>query len=166
MSYYRHLSVLIQIMVIINDLDPFTRTVWVNIEGDNMSTDSTEVSYCIAQAVSSVLFEALLFVIGGRDTDDIVHSMSMEIKAETSTHTGIMTRKVFPTGTKIGTGPELTNIYTYSLDVERYIDRLMDDMRGELAGMLKAIAAAHFEDTDGGEGESYAVTRRSITPKP
>lgn len=76
-----------------------------------------------------------------------------------------MAQTIFPMETTAETAPEPAAICAYSLEVERHIGRCINDMRADIAEMLKAHATAHFEDTDGGEGKSYAVTRRSLTPE-
>ena len=60
----RHiLRILATIWVIANSLDPRPRKVWVNIEADNINADSAEASYHVAHAVSSAVYEAMLFVL-------------------------------------------------------------------------------------------------------
>ena len=62
--------------------------------------------------------------------------------------------------------PEPAPIETYSFEIERYIDHCMDAMRADTAEMLKSLAAAHFDDTAGGEGNGYVISRRGVTPEP
>lgn len=163
----RHiLRILATIWVIANSLDPRPRKVWVNIEADNISAESAEASHHVAQAVESALYEVMLFILANQSDERIVRTADVEIEAEASTHTATLTRTVLPMDTATEAAPETTTVDKYSLDVERYINRLMDDIRGEIAEMLKSLAAAHFEDTDGGEGDGYVVTRRSLTPEP
>ena len=163
MGNHNIISILATIFVIVNDLDPFYRKVWVDIEADNISADSAEGAYHVAQAVTRTIFQAMLFALNNDGSEGVVHTLDVEIEAEASTHDGKLTRTAFPAA---AIDPESAAIYAYSREVEIYIDNFMDAMRADVAEMLKSLAAAHFEDTDGGEGESYAVTRRSITPKP
>lgn len=160
------LPMIVYIMTMVNNLDPFYREAWVTIESDNINADSAEASYHIAHAVSSVIYEAMLFALTNRHGGGAVHTLDVEIKAEANTHTATLTRAVFPMETAAEVDPEPAAIYAYSREVELYIDNLMDAMRAETAEMLKSLAAAHFGDTDGGEGNGYVVTRRSVTPEP
>lgn len=163
----RHiLRILATIWVIANSLDPRPRKVWVNIEADNINADSAEASYHVAHAVSSAVYEAMLFVLTNRNGGGAVSTLDVEVRAEASTHTATLTRAVFPMETAAEVDPEPAPIETYSFEIERYIDHCMDAMRADTAEMLKALAASHFADTDGGEGNSYAVTRRSVTEEP
>ena len=163
----RHiLRILATIWVIANSLDPRPRKVWVNIEADNINADSAEASYHVAHAVSSAVYEAMLFVLTNRNGGGAVSTLDVEVRAEASTHTATLTRAVFPMETAAEVDPEPAPIETYSFEIERYIDHCMDAMRADTAEMLKALAASHFADTDGGERNSYAVTRRSVTEEP
>ena len=163
----RHtLSILVTIWLMVNTYDPFYRKVWVNIEADNINADSAEASYHVAHAVSSAVYEAMLFVLTNRNGGGAVSTLDVEVRAEASTHTATLTRAVFPMETAAEVDPEPAPIETYSVEIERYIDHCMDAMRADTAEMLKALAASHFADTDGGEGNSYAVTRRSVTEEP
>lgn len=163
----RHiLRIFATIWVIANSLDPRPRKVWVNIEADNINADSAEASYHVAHAVSSAVYEAMLFVLTNRNGGGAVSTLDVEVRAEASTHTATLTRAVFPMETAAEVDPEPAPIETYSFEIERYIDHCMDAMRADTAEMLKALAASHFADTDGGEGNSYAVTRRSVTEEP
>ena len=162
----RFLHMVVYIMTIVNTLDPFYRTVWVNIEADNIKADSAEESYRVTRAVESALFNAMLFVLGNHSNDNFVHTLDVEIEAKANTHEGKLARTVFPTDTAAETDPEPAALCTYSPEVEQYIYHFLDDVRADISEMLKALATAHFEDTDGGEGASYAVTRRNVTPEP
>lgn len=163
----RHiLRILATIWVIANSLDPRPRKVWVNIEADNINADSAEASYHVAHAVSSAVYEAMLFVLTNRNGGGAVSTLDVEVRAEASTHTATLSRTVFPMDTAVETDPEPAAICAYSPEVERYIYRFLDDVRADISEMLKALAASHFADTDGGEGNSYAVTRRSVTEEP
>lgn len=163
----RHiLRILATIWVIANSLDPRPRKVWVNIEADNINADSAEASYHVAHAVSSAVYEAMLFVLTNRNGGGAVSTLDVEVRAEASTHTATLSRTAFPMDTAVETDPEPAAICAYSPEVERYIYRFLDDVRADISEMLKALAASHSEDTDGGEGNGYAVTRRSITPEP
>ena len=42
----------------------------------------------------------------------------------------------------------------------------MNAIRADTAEMLKSLAAAHFGDTDEGEGECYVVIRRGLEAEP
>lgn len=159
-------SVILLVFVTINDYDSFIRTVWVNIHGEDMQASATEASYHAVNAVASAIFEAMLFVLVNPRDNHAVSTLDVEVRAEASTHTATLTRTVFPMGIAAETGPEPAAICAYSREVERYIDHCMDAMRADIAEMLKSLAAAHFEDADGREGESYAVTRRSVTEEP
>ena len=163
----RHiLRILATIYVITNGLDPFCREVWVDIEADNISADSAGASYHVANAIASVLYEALLFVLAHPRDNRAVSTLDVELVAEASTHTATLTRTMLPMDTAAATDSESAAICAYSPDVKSYIDNFMDAMRTDTADMLKDLAAAHFEDTDGGEGVNYAVTRRSLAPEP
>ena len=163
----RHiLRILATIWVIANSLDPRPRKVWVNIEADNINADSAEASYHVANAIASALYEALLFVLANPRNNHAVSTLDVEVRAEASTHTETLSRTAFPMDTAVETDPEPAAICAYSPEVERYIYRFLDDVRADISEMLKALAASHSEDTDGGEGNGYAVTRRSITPEP
>lgn len=163
----RHtLSILVTIWLMVNNLDPFYREVWVTIEADNINADSAEASYHIAHAVSSVIYEAMLFALTNRHGGGAVHTLDVEIKAEANTHTATLTRAVFPMETAAEVGPEPAAICAYSPEVERYIYRFLDDVRADISEMLKALAASHFADTDGREGDGCVVIRRSATPEP
>ena len=163
----RHiLRILATIWVIANSLDPRPRKVWVNIEADNINADSAEASYHVAHAVSSAVYEAMLFVLTNRNGGGAVSTLDVEVRAEASTHTATLTRAVFPMETAAEVDPEPAAICAYSPEVERYIYRFLDDVRADISEMLKSLAASHFEGTDGGEGNSYAVTRRSVTEEP
>lgn len=163
----RHiLSFLVSILIVANDLDPFYSETPVNIEADNMSADSAEASYHVAQAVSNTLFEALLVVIGGGNGADVVRTMDVEVNAKVGTHKAKLTRTVFPTETVTATNPKPAVVDRYSPEIAQYVHNFVDDARADVADMLKAFAAAHFEDTDGGEGSHYAIARRSTTEEP
>ena len=163
----RHnLSVLVTIWLMVNTLDPFYREVWVNIEADNISADSAKESYRVTRAVESALFNAMLFVLGNHNDMNVVRTLNVEIEAKANTHEGKLARTVFPTDTAAEAAPEPAAICAYSPEVERYIYRFLDDVRADISEMLKSLAASHFEGTDGGEGNSYAVTRRSVTEEP
>ena len=166
MKNRHNLSVLLTIWLMVNTYDPFYRKVWVNIEADNIDADSAEASYHVAHAISSAIYEAMLFVLTNHNGGGAFHTLDVEIEAEANTHTAALSRNVFPTDTAAEADPEPAAICAYSREVERYIDHCMDAMRADIAEMLKSLAAAHFEDTDGGEGENYAVARRSLTPEP
>ena len=154
----RHiLRILATIWVIANSLDPRPRKVWVNIGADNICAGSAGGAYHVAQAVSSAVFEAMLFVLANLD---------VEIRAEASTHAGKLARTVFPTDTAAEADPEPAAICAYSREVERYIGRCMNAIRADTAEMLKSLAASHFEDTEGGEGECYVVIRRGLEAEP
>ncbi|MBM6887956.1 hypothetical protein [Pseudoflavonifractor phocaeensis] len=163
----RHtLSILVTIWLMVNTYDPFYRKVWVNIEADNIRADSAGGAYHVAQAVSSAVFEAMLFALTDQHDNRAVSTLDVEVRAEASTHTATLSRTAFPMDTAVETDPEPAAICAYSPEVERYIYRFLDDVRADISEMLKALAAAHFGDTDGGEGESYVVTRRSVTEEP
>ena len=163
----RHiLRILATIWVIANSLDPRPRKVWVNIEADNINADSAEASYHVAHAVSSAVYEAMLFVLTNRNGGGAVSTLDVEVRAEASTHTATLTRAVFPMETAAEVDPEPAAIYAYSREVELYIDNLIDAMRAETAEMLKSLAAAHFEGGGGREGDGCVVIRRSATPEP
>lgn len=166
MSNRHKLSVLVTIWLMVNTLDPFCREVWVNIEADNISADSAKESYRVTRAVESALFNAMLFVLGNHSDKDVVRTLNVEIEAKANTHEGKLARTVFPTDTAAEADPEPAVICAYSPEVERYIYRFLDDVRADISEMLRALTTAHFEDTDGGEGNSYAVTRRSVTEEP
>ena len=57
------LPMIVYIMTMVNNLDPFYREAWVTIESDNINADSAEASYHVAHAVSSAVYEAMLFVL-------------------------------------------------------------------------------------------------------
>ena len=163
----RHtLSILVTIWLMVNTYDPFYRKVWVNIEADNIRADSAGGAYHVAQAVSSAVFEAMLFVLVNPRDNHAVSTLDVEVRAEASTHTATLTRTVFPMGIAAETGPEPAAICAYSREVERYIGRCMNAMRADIAEMLKSLAAAHFGDTNGGEGDGCVVIRRSVTSEP
>ena len=166
MKNFNILSIILHISVSANFYDPFYRKVWVNVEADNIRADSAGEAYHVAHAVSSAVYEAMLFVLTNRSGGGAVSTLDVEVRAEASTHAGKLTRTVFPMETAAEVDPEPAPIETYSIEIERYIDHCMDAMRADIAEMLKALAASHFADTDGGEGKSYAVTRRSATPEP
>lgn len=160
------LSVIVYIMTMVNDFDPFYREIWMNIEADNISADSAKASYQVEDAVSSAMFEAMLFVLGNHSGESVVHTLDVEIEAEANTHEGKLAQTVFPMDTATEAAPEPMAIRTYSPEVARYIYHFLDDVRADIAEMLKSLAAAHFEDNDREEGDGYAVTRRSVTPEP
>lgn len=160
------LPMIVYIMTMVNNLDPFYREAWVTIESDNINADSAEASYHVAHAVSSAVYEAMLFVLTNRNGGGAVSTLDVEVRAEASTHTATLTRAVFPMETAAEVDPEPAAIYAYSREVELYIDNLMDAMRAETAEMLKSLAAAHFEGADGREGDGCVVIRRSATPEP
>ena len=162
----RLLPMIVYIMTMVNNLDPFYCEVWVNIEADNINADSAEESYRVTRAVESALFNAMLFVLGNHNDENVVCTLNVEIEAKANTHEGKLARTVFPTDTAAEADPEPAAICAYSPEVERYIYRFLDDVRADISEMLKALTTAHFEDTDGGEGNSYAVTRRSVTEEP
>lgn len=163
----RHtLSILVTIWLMVNTYDPFYRKVWGNIEADNINADSAEGAYHVAQAVSSAVFEAMLFALTDQNDKRAVHTLDVEIKAEASTHDGKLTWTVFPMDTAAEAEPEPAAICTYSPEIERYIDRCMNAIRADTAEMLKSLAAAHFEGADGREGDGCVVIRRSATPEP
>lgn len=159
-------SILATIWVIANSLDPRPRKIWVNIEADNINADSAEASYHVANAIASALYEALLFVLANPRDNHAVSTLDVEVRAEASTHTATLTRTVFPMGTAAETGPESAAICAYSREVERYIGRCMNAIRADTAEMLKSLVAAHFDDTAGGEGNGYVISRRSATTEP
>ena len=163
----RHtLSILVTIWLMVNTYDPFYRKVWVNIEADNIRADSAGGAYHVAQAVSSAVFEAMLFVLANSRNNHAVSTLDVEIRAEASTHAGKLARTVFPTDTAAEADPEPAAICAYSREVERYIGRCMNAIRADTAEMLKSLAAAHFGDTDEGEGECYVVIRRGLEAEP
>ena len=163
----RHtLSILVTIWLMVNTYDPFYRKVWVNIEADNIRADSAGGAYHVAQAVSSAVFEAMLFVLANPRDNHAVSTLDVEIRAEASTHAGKLARTVFPTDTAAEADPEPAAICAYSREVERYIGRCMNAIRADTAEMLKSLAAAHFEGADGREGDGCVVIRRSATPEP
>lgn len=163
----RHtLSILVTIWLMVNTYDPFYRKVWVNIEADNIRADSAGGAYHVAQAVSSAVFEAMLFVLANPRDNHAVSTLDVEIRAEASTHAGKLARTVFPTDTAAEADPEPAAICAYSREVERYIGRCMNAIRADTAEMLKSLAAAHFGDTDEGEGECYVVIRRGLEAEP
>ena len=166
MINFHFLAVILRISVTTNYYDPFLRTVWVNIHGEDMQASATEASYHVANAIASALYEALLFVLANPRNNHAVSTLDVEVRAEASTHTATLSRTAFPMDTAVETDPEPAAICAYSPEVERYIYRFLDDVRADISEMLKALAASHSEDTDGGEGNGYAVTRRSITPEP
>lgn len=163
----RHtLSILVTIWLMVNTYDPFYRKVWVNIEADNICAGSAGGAYHVAQAVSSTVFEAMLFVLANPRDNHAVSTLDVEIRAEASTHAGKLARTVFPTDTAAEADPEPAAICAYSREVERYIGRCMNAIRADTAEMLKSLAASHFEDTEGGEGECYVVIRRGLEAEP
>ena len=163
----RHtLSILVTIWLMVNTYDPFYRKVWVNIEADNIRADSAGGAYHVAQAVSSAVFETMLFVLANPRDNHAVSTLDVEIRAEASTHAGKLARTVFPTDTAAEADPEPAAICAYSREVERYIGRCMNAIRADTAEMLKSLAAAHFGDTDEGEGECYVVIRRGLEAEP
>lgn len=166
MRNHHTISILVFIRLMVNTYDPFYRKVWVNIDADDIGADSAGASYHVVNAIASALYEALLFVLAHPRDNRAVSTLDVELVAEASTHTATLTRAVLPMDAATETAPEPAAICSYSREVGRYIDKFINAMRADVAEMLKTLAAAHFEDTDGGEGESYAVTRRSITPKP
>lgn len=166
MSYHRYLSVLIQVIVIINDLDPFARTVCVNIAADNMSADSANQSYHVAQAVSSAIYEAMLHVLTDSYGERVVRALNVEIENKACTHVGKLSYAVFPMNTEAEASSEPAVIHAYSPEVARYIYRFLDNMRVDVEGLLKSLTAAHFGSTNGGEGNRYAVTCRSVAEEP
>ena len=166
MKNFNILSIILRISVSANFYDPFFREVWVNVEADNICAGSAGGAYHVAQAVSSAVFEAMLFVLANSRNNHAVSTLDVEVRAEASTHTATLSRTVFPMDTAVETDPEPAAICAYSPEVERYIYRFLDDVRADISEMLKSLAASHFEGTDGGEGNSYAVTRRSVTEEP
>ena len=166
MKNRHNLSVLLTIWLMVNTLDPFYRKVWVNIEADNINADSAEASYHVAHAVSSAIYEAMLFVLANQNDKHIIRTLNVELQAEASTHAGKLTRDVFPMDTAADAEPEPAAICAYSREVERYIGRCMNAIRADTAEMLKSLAAAHFDDTAGGEGNGYVISRRGVTPGP
>lgn len=166
MNNFSVFSIILWVSVTINDYDSFIRTVWVNIHGEDMQASATEASYHVANAIASALYEALLFVLANPRNNHAVSTLDVEVRAEASTHTATLSRTAFPMDTAVETDPEPAAICAYSPEVERYIYRFLDDVRADISEMLKALTTAHFEDTDGGEGNGYAVTRRSLTPEP
>lgn len=159
-------SVILLVFVTINDYDSFIRTVWVNIHGEDMQASATEASYHAVNAVASAIFEAMLFVLVNPRDNHAVSTLDVEVRAEASTHAGKLTRTVFPMETAAEVDPKPAPIETYSFEIERYIDHCMDAMRADTAEMLKSLAAAHFDDTAGGEGNGYVISRRGVTPEP
>lgn len=166
MKNFNILSIILRISVSANFYDPFYREVWVNVEADNIDADSAEASYHVAHAISSAIYEAMLFVLTNHNGGGAFHTLDVEIEAEANTHTAALSRNVFPTDTAAEADPEPAAICAYSREVERYIDHCMDAMRADIAEMLKSLAAAHFGDTDGGEGDGCVVIRRSVTSEP
>ena len=163
----RHtLSILVTIWLMVNTYDPFYRKVWVNIEADNIRADSAGGAYHVAQAVSSAVFEAMLFVLANSRNNHAVSTLDVEVRAEASTHTATLSRTAFPMDTAVETDPEPAAICAYSREVERYIGRCMNAIRADTAEMLKSLAAAHFEGADGREGDGCVVIRRSVTSEP
>lgn len=159
-------SVILLVFVTINDYDSFIRTVWVNIHGEDMQASATEASYHAVNAVASAIFEAMLFVLVNPRDNHAVSTLDVEVRAEASTHAGKLARTVFPTDTAAEADPEPAAICAYSREVERYIGRCMNAIRADTAEMLKSLAAAHFGDTDEGEGECYVVIRRGLEAEP
>ena len=166
MKNFNILSIILRISVSANFYDPFYREVWVNIEADNINADSAEASYHVAHAVSSAIYEAMLFVLANQNDKHIIRTLNVELQAEASTHAGKLTRDVFPMDTAAEAEPEPAAICAYSREVERYIGRCMNAIRADTAEMLKSLAASHFEDTEGGEGECYVVIRRGLEAEP
>ena len=166
MKNRHNLSVLLTIWLMVNTLDPFYRKVWVNIEADNIDADSAGEAYHVAHAVSSAIYEAMLFVLTNHNGGGAVQILDVEIEAEATTHTAALSRNVFPMDTAAEAEPEPAAICTYSPEIERYIDRCMNAIRADTAEMLKSLAAAHFEGADGREGDGCVVIRRSATPEP
>ena len=163
----RHtLSILVTIWLMVNTYDPFYRKVWVNVEADNIRADSAGEAYHVAHAVSSAVYEAMLFVLTNRNGGGAVSTLDVEVRAEASTHAGKLTRTVFPMETAAEVDPKPAPIETYSFEIERYIDHCMNAIRADTAEMLKSLAAAHFEGADGREGDGCVVIRRSATPEP
>lgn len=162
----RHtLSILVTIWLIVNNLGPFSRKVRVNIEADNINADSAEGAYHVAQAVTSAIFQAMLFALTNDSNEGAVRTLDLKIEAEAGTHTGKLARTVFPMDTAAETGSEPAAICAYSREVSRHIGRCMNDIHAGTAELLKILAAAYFEDTDGEEGNGYAVTRRGLPPE-
>ena len=74
----RHtLSILVTIWLMVNTYDPFYRKVWVNIEADNIRADSAGGAYHVAQAVSSAVFEAMLFVLANPRDNHAVSTLDV-----------------------------------------------------------------------------------------
>ena len=159
-------SISITIWLIVNNLDPFYRNVWVNIASDNMSADSADTSYHVAQAVSSAIYEAMLHVLTDLDGECAVRTLNVGIQNEACTHIGRLAYAVFPMNAEVEASSKPEVIHTYSPEVARYIYHFLDNMRVDIEGLLKSLAAAHFGDTHGGEGNRYAVTCRSVAEEP
>lgn len=166
MKNFNILSIILRISVSANFYDPFIRTVWVNIHGEDTQASATGASYHAVNAVASAIFEAMLFVLANPRDNRAVSTLDVEVRAESNTHTATLTRVVFPMETAAEVDPEPAPIETYSFEIERYIDHCMDAMRTDTAEMLKSLAAAHFDDTAGGEGNGYVISRRGVTPEP
>ena len=163
----RHtLSILVTIWLMVNTYDPFYRKVWVNIEADNIRADSAGGAYHVAQAVSSAVFEAMVFVLANPRDNHAVSTLNIDVLAESSTHVGKLARTVFPMETSSETGQESAAVVSYTFEVEEFAHRRMEEVRTDVGEMLKSLAAAHFGDTDEGEGECYVVIRRGLEAEP